>query len=374
MYMEPSHQSPSTHSSDTTRPPIGSTTSLTNQKVTKSGTQESLGFMADIKKIGPRIIFLSGTSTAGKSSIMSAFAKLENNAIELGTDDFEEARCATLIKTHFPAEHEVLSKAVDDKNLYRFIYSPPDDIKARPELYFRESITPLQMKEREAVIVLNESATFFTDIDQMLRKAKSTQDNEHFETILSKSREGKTVIFDSPNVNGFFEYLQGKPHDAPIQRFLVYVPLTELVKRLPGRNEQSEKTGNLPNKRQYIDLLNQFKNLYRKAEGTDIRVDTLKREDIDRIFSENETEINSENSSAIERGRIDYAVDKEEFLKYFGFEPSDLEVQIGLPPEGLEKVHITKTEIQRFDGLFRAATQPAVVTAHQLSIHTWEKL
>ncbi len=312
-----------------------------------------------------RLIFLSGTSTAGKSSIMTEFAKRHENAVELGTDDFEEQHRAALIAKHFPKEYAILSQVIEDKKLFRFLFSPLDVIKKHPEEFFKNSPEPKTAAEKEALLALRNAALslyetpFYKAVDVLLKKHKATQDEEHFKAILDLSAKGKTVIFDTPNAAGFLEYLKSHPHHAPVQRFLVYVPLTELVKRLPGRNEQAEATGNVYNRRQYIDLLNQFKHQYRKAEpAADIPVGTLKREDVEKIFKDNEQAIEAENMSARENSRAEQVVVKDQFLKYFG-----LDAQSEVP--------IT-CDFQKFDGIFHTATQTAAASADQLSTHSWQ--
>src|SRR5437899_995871 len=72
-------------------------------------------------------------------------------------------------------------------------------------------------------------------------------------------------LFDTPNEKGALEHLSKEPHRIRVERFLVYVPLLDLIHRLPGRNADALRTGNLPNQRQNIDLINQFMQTYRKA-------------------------------------------------------------------------------------------------------------
>ncbi len=130
---------------------------------------------------------------------MREFARNVPESIELGTDDFEEARTVLLIKAHFPEEYAVLSKAIEDKDLHRFLFSPPDFIKVKPELFFKSGS---DRSQKEAALTLNDSPEFFPNVSTLLKTHKSTQDTEHFDAILSHSDRGVSVIFDTPNENG----------------------------------------------------------------------------------------------------------------------------------------------------------------------------
>jgi hypothetical protein len=307
----------------------------------------------------PRLIFLTAPTSSGKSSIMAEFEKCHENAKELGTDDFEETHRAILIATHFKKEYATLSQAIDDKNLWRFLFSPPDVIEKHPEQFFKTSSDPKADAENRKASLAIYDTPFYKEVEVMLKKHKSDQDEEHFKAILKLSASGKTVIFDTPNAVGFFEYLKLHPRHAPVERFLVYAPLTELVKRLPGRNAQADATGNVYNKRQYIDILNQFKHLYHPTKSdADVVVATLKREDIEKIFKDNEDTIKDENTKARTKEREDLVVEKEQYLKHFGLDIAS-------------EVSIT-TDFQKFDGIFHTATQTAAVSADQLSKHKWK--
>lgn len=163
----------------------------------------------------PRLIFLTGTSTAGKTSIMREFVRGAPKSVELGVDDFEESRTTSLIKTHCPEEYAILSQALEDKDLHRFLFTPPDFIKANPNLFFKPASSASQ---REAVIALNDSTEFFPKISTLLQFHKPTQDSEHFETILSHAEKGVSVIFDTPNEAGLLEHLSKKPRTIRVER------------------------------------------------------------------------------------------------------------------------------------------------------------
>lgn len=316
-----------------------------------------------IESIAPKLIFLSGTSTSGKSTIMREYAKSRDNTVELGTDDFEETRVASLIKTHYPEEYNILSQAVDDKSINRFLfYTPRDLVESKPELFFKPESS---VSEREAAIALNYDSDFQPKCSDLLKTLKKDQDKEHVETILDHLDRGVSVIFDTPNEDNFykqFEQFSKAPHRVNVERFLVYVPLGDLINRLGVRNADSISTGNLSNQRQNIDLLNQFKSTYRKARPGEAVVDILKKEDIEKIFEANRKDIDNENKNMQEQGNTAHVVEQEAYLEYFGLTPLSPEVGI-----------TTITDYKKFDGIFRTANQSTESSIKQLSTHTWER-
>lgn len=346
-----------------TRPSVSEHASIVSETVPSEKQLKETG--DKIQHEGPRLIFLTAPTSSGKSSIMAEFAKRENTE-QLGTDDFEEIHFRpSLIAKHFPDQYAILSKVVDNKNLYNFLFLPRDIAKR----FFKNSPEPttdLEKQEREkcrqAALTIYDDDAFVTAVDKMLKENKPLQDEAHFKAILDHYANGKTVIFDSPNAVDFFKYLKSHPRKPTVERFLIFVPLTKLIERLPIRNEQAEKTGNLYNKRQYIDVLHQFMHHYHPTSSEDdVVVGTLKREDVEKIFKDHEETIKEENSKARDKARKDLVVEREQFLKFFGLDKS---------PE----VAIT-SDYQKFDGIFHTAldSQTAAVSAKQLAERSWKK-
>lgn len=286
-----------------------------------------------------RLIFLTGTSTAGKSAIMTAFTQHGENAMELGVDDFDEGRWSDSIKQHFPEDYDILSRAVNPKDFFKFMNSPLN------KLLFKDESSP---EERAVATKLHASPEFYMKIRGALAP-------EHFQKILSFVKY-KTIVFDTPNAQDFFKFLKDKHCDVPIQRFLVYASLTTLVDRISKRN--AESVDNEVNKRRYVDVLRHFKDQYRKAEPNEIQVDTLRKGDITTVFKQHSITIGAENSDSDEQ----YQITEKKFLEHFGLDPSDSDEKT---------VSITTNEIEKFQGIFRTTTQSADEIAKQLNEHKW---
>lgn len=324
-----------------------------------------------------RIIFLTGTSTAGKTSFMRAFMELDEKSIAaIGCDEFAEDRYADLLAEKFPDQYAILDKAIGRKFMEQFIRSPPEMLRANGALFTKECDTT---EKQEAIFALKDKFPFadneedykkgnvFKEIDLMNDLIPGShkgekQDLAHFEKILSTYDAGKkTVIFDTPNSEGFLEYLKGKYGDAykkiPLQRFLVYVPLDALMDRLPKRNEEATRSGHVFDIREPISVLEQFMRTYRKSSTGELHVDMLKRKDIVAVFQKNQTTIAEDNKSRVGRGQDPITL--ESFLQHFGFE------------SGIDEVSITN-DYQKFDGIFRTANQSPATCAKELSDNTYE--
>lgn len=320
-----------------------------------------------IRENGPRFILLNGITSTGKSSIMNQCA-LDKNIEACGTDDFAQKRFAPLIKKLCSeTEAEILTKAIKDEHIEQF-FADPEGAKANPVIYKKGS----SADAIAAAHALNADLKFFERISAALSmhndlpgQKGALQDRAHFEEVIKVSRSGKTVILDTPNAKGFLAYLETLPSHPPVHSFLVYIPVAELVKRLPGRNAEAIRTGNLFDRRQYIDVFRQFMNFYRPAREGDARIDILKREDVERMFKENASAIAEENARARTNGREDLVRTLEGVLNHFG-----------LDVPGCTEVFIATTEFQRFEGIFRTANpgQTPAMSALQLASHSWEKL
>ena len=316
-----------------------------------------------IKSVAPELIFVTGASTSGKSTHMRAYQQGGPGRKDLGTDDFREIRCARLIRNHCKGEYAILSQAIEDKDLYRFLNSPADFVKTHPGLYFKPANTDAEKAAREAVIKWNDTFEEYNKVLEMLKIHKPSQDAEHFEAILGHARQGLSVIFDTPNEAGFFEHLLKTPHSYRVERHLLYVPLTELIRRLPGRNAESISTGNYPNQREFLDILGQFRGLYRKAEPGEAHVGTLTREDVQKIFADNKKEIDEQNKSAAESGRGADVAEEAGYLEHFGLTAPTSEVRI-----------TTITDYSLFDKILATASQAPSGPAEPLSSHSWKAI
>ncbi len=129
------------------------------------------------------------------------------------------------------------------------------------------------------------------------------------------------------------------------------------------KNEESLKTGNFPNLRQNIDLMDQFMRTYRKATPNDHIVDVISREGIQKIFKDKREEIERENASIREYKGPTYGIEEDQFLEYFG-----------LTVPGSEAPITTITDYAMFDGIFRTSTQLSIVSVGELTSRTWKRL
>lgn len=320
-----------------------------------------------LKEVGnqtPKMIILSGTSTAGKSSIMSSFIKLNKEARECGIDDFSVEQTARLIRTKCQTEYEILRQAVPDNKLRQLMRDGTDAFTQTPSIFTKGSTT----EQQEAVKkLISDKETYYKIGDMLIAEGNFSGPQEHLENeahfneIMHRAKGAKTVIIDTPVAEDFIEYLKRNPSDADmhIQRFLIYVPLPNLLERVGPRNAASEKSGDLLNIRSHANVIQQFMRNYRPKKANEAGVDTITRKDIETLFVTYRDQIETENAKG---GKPLLLAD---VLTHFGF------------TTGVDKVDITHN-FQKFDGIFRTAKpgQDADTIARHLITqdHRWEKL
>lgn len=318
--------------------------------------------LAVAKKVGDfrRLIFLSGASSSGKTSIMSAFCKNQSNNVRLGIDDFfKETSLPNLIKDSMPDDYRILSDAFNDIELFEVCnpYVSINDLLEKRLDCFKQDATAEQKKAAKDLL-LDESfrARFKKELE--MRKVKEYE--PHFESIFDQFEKGNTVIFDTIYPKEFFEFIQKKGIlvEGKVSHLLVYLPLPVLLERAVERNEIANNSGYLGNLRSLPQVMMDFTHHYKTAEGNDKVVATLKKSDIEEIFKKYEKELADKRK---EDGTIEFAgTKKEEFLSHFQF------------GEMVKEVDITTTF--RIPMGILDSTSTILENANHIRNHTWKKI
>jgi hypothetical protein len=317
-------------------------------------------FKVTSKKVDSlKFIMLSGTSSAGKTSIMNALCKHQNDAVQLGIDDFfEQIALPNLIKAKLPQDYEVLRHAFAD-HILSLVCDPGasiDEILEKRPGIFREDSFPEQRALARALLADKTEGSFCHRFKAELRNWDPTE--EHFLALLEKFHQGKTVIFDTCSPNEFFTFLNkhGIQVEDKVNHILVYLPLQVLLERVHGRNDKAEISGNLKDKRSLTGVIGSFMDHYRPIQNrSDVKVDRIKQSDIVALFDRYAEQINEENK----RNRV--PVTLESFLSYFGF------------TEGVKEVGIT-TKFHIPQGILSTKQQTPSESAYQLRTSKFTKL
>lgn len=326
-------------------------------------TQNKCGAVA--KRVDQnRMIFLSGCSTSGKTSIMSAFCSLEKNSVQLGVDDFfKDTYLPSLIKTHLAEDYQVLSLAFNDDALYEACNpnaSIEEVLQRNPGLIKPEAT----LKEREqarSLLANRAEGSFQSRFVSLLDDQSQGSQQSHFEAILEQFKKGKTVIFDTGSTVEFFEFIhnRGIKVEDKVNHLLVYLPLTHLVQRAEMRNELATQSGELGNRRPLTQVIHDFTKHYKPAGPDDKVVDVMKRSDIENIFKQYSPQINEGNERAKEFEGPQVTL--KSVLTHFGFE------------EGVSEVPIT-TSFRIPIGILLSQKHSAMQSAQSLHDHTFQRI
>lgn len=302
---------------------------LTKAKVTDVA-QKSSGVYSEVE---PGKIFLfTGSSTAGKSSIINLFSK-DTGAVPLGLDEY----VITFFQKQYPREYKILTKVVDRTEVLEPIFTG--------KLPENASGTVSERKEAEMCID-NLRADGFTPP----RFFEKELFPDHFKTILETAKGGSTVVLDTTQTELFFEFLSENRYSEKVTHFIIYLPVEKLVERVKERNQDPK------NYRSIGGVLHDFIRLYKQKEpnSTAPVVGTIQRATVEKLYREVEDSLQEER----EKGFRLYS--KDEFLDHFGLD------------EGADEVEITSALPVRFNGIFSTAVLKTPEIVNQIKNHSWQ--
>ena len=265
---------------------------------------------------GKVFVFL-GTSTAGKTTLIEQIKMLNPQAFDFGIDLAMQVKAPAALREEMPEEFAVLAKFADPEKLLVVALD-------REKRWIKSGLSPAEEHEINDAIERIEAKV------PKLPKAFWHQIQEEiFTEILSEAEKGKTVLTDIVDSRSFGRFREIF-HRIPTYVFLTYCSFPELSRRMQVRNREADESGHLSNKRVGFPLM-QFADLYKpRTKKSEIRLDSLKREDIDQAFVLHFP---------------DHPEKKQKFLEAFGFiSPRIAEVEITTRFELGEAVIFNTTE------------------------------
>ena len=115
-------------------------------------------------------------------------------------------------------------------------------------------------------------------------------ENEMYDAVIEKSKEGKYVIFDHWEPEPFFEHVKKKNIGFPINIGLAYCSFQELLIRVKKRNFNALKNNDEANWRPPLNPLKHFSDLYGPADPADLEekkvLETINRQQAENNFEE----------------------------------------------------------------------------------------
>ncbi|MBA3958128.1 MAG: hypothetical protein H0X51_07035 [Parachlamydiaceae bacterium] len=309
--------------------PEVSLTSVTNV-VVKVLTEETKSHVA--KKPPPKwgeVVVLVGTSTAGKTSIISELVKQKPEMIERGIDSAWVGIPLNYLNKHHPEEMAFLEKVIepakDDIENYGYILSY---VETGREPKFKTGVSVKEKDQyQEVVKKLYDSLCKGIPGDTPEKYAQSIITCMMDEIIL-ESKQGRPIACDILQVNEVA--LETVKIKVPSVKFaLVYVPFQTLAERVIKRNNKALSEGNFGDARPGVFPLEQFTKLFRPRNDSDLDSEIVQKltlgevkHAIDTVFENSKTFLKSTNQSLDELEKKTVHL-RGIILERFGFKEGD---------------------------------------------------
>lgn len=204
----------------------------------------------------PKIIYLKGGCSAGKSTLIQAMRQRWKNLEIVDEDSMVHRTFPQAVAQRFPLEYATISNAVAEENLYRALRTR--------DLLFKTTAT---LQERLlAKVVLSEIQQELNQLHNFIWKeaVKESIRNEIVETIRTAIKQGKSVVVDSWYFTA--DQIQELFPETTTIRVLLYCPLSVAYDRLLRRNQEAFAQGNLDGKRDVNQVVSSFCLLYQISE------------------------------------------------------------------------------------------------------------
>lgn len=262
------------------------------------------------------IIFVYGTSTAGKSSICNALKKIRPDWVFENADDIFEDTLRFILKVENPKYFEIINKAIDEKNIFT------SSTFLRGVYLFKKSSTPEQQQEAVRLIKKLQQNHPLLKIDTAWEQAELTLFRRGFEF----SKQGKTVVLDSVCPELLLKYKEQHQLSNPIRLVCVVCPFSKLAERLLNRNISAEQTGDLKEARYGFFPLANWKKLYKpQTSPSEVVVDRIDsntvlqaantvKEFIEKRKNPQNTDLKRDDDACVEN--------PSQFLEELGFSPT----------------------------------------------------
>ena len=190
------------------------------------------------------VTILTGTSTAGKTTLVDLFKKSNPNLVDYSIDPFCDKSFAKTIKKFHENEYARILKILEPKSMVQFILG--DNVEEISNL-IQDDLLLLKSIYAKG-IPRNERSYFKSKLYKLPFK------------IFKESKNGSPVIMDFKFLNLFEMFWNFK---ASFTLVWVFCPLKVLSERLKMRNIIAEQEKKLSNKRSGVPLL-EYAELYRK--------------------------------------------------------------------------------------------------------------
>ncbi|MCX7342994.1 MAG: AAA family ATPase, partial [Proteobacteria bacterium] len=221
-----------------------------------------------IEKSG-EIIFVYGTSNAGKSSICKSLKEVKPDWVFENADDIFEDTLRYVLQEEHPEYFEIIKKAINEKNIFtsstflRGVYS------------FKASST--KQEQMEAIQVIKKIQQEHPLLK--ISKAWENAELELFRRGFEQAAKGKTVVLDSVCPELLLKYKKENNLAIPVRLVCVVCPFLKLAKRLIQRNLDAENKDDLKEARYgFFPLANWTKLYTAQTSANEVVVDCVDKQ------------------------------------------------------------------------------------------------
>lgn len=296
------------------------------------------------------IIFVYGTSNAGKSSICNTLKDIRPDwGFENADDIFEDTLRHVLQKEH-PEYLKAIKKAIKEENIFtsstflRGVYSFKADSTEQER---QEAIRVIKKLQQEHPLL-------------KISVAWENAERELFKRGFAQAAQGKTVVLDSVCPELLFKYQKENNLSIPIRLVCVVCPFLKLAKRLVKRNLDAEKGGDLKEARYGFFPLANWTKLYKPQESAnETVVDCVDEQSVREAVQSLKTFVSQRKDPNLSLKREDdtSVEDIDNFTKTMGFTQT--------------KAKISYVPRYQFDQLLITDQQTPQSAANQIA--TWKK-
>lgn len=258
------------------------------------------------------IIFVYGTSNAGKSSICSALKQVKPDWVFENADDIFEDTLRYVLQEEHPEYYEIIKKAINEGNIFtsstflRGVYS------------FKTNST--RQEQMEAVQVIKKIQQEHPLLK--ISKAWENAELELFRRGFAQAAKGKTVVLDSVCPELLLKYKKENNLSSPVRLVCVVCPFLKLAKRLIQRNLDAENKGDLKEARYgFFPLANWTKLYTTQTSANEVVVDCVDKQAVVEAIKTVKEFVNKRKDPNLSLKREDDASveDTDGFIRTMGF-------------------------------------------------------
>lgn len=223
----------------------------------------------------PSIIYLRGTCSAGKSTLLRKISKQCQNILVVEEDNLVVQMFPLAVSQRYPVEYEYIRQAIAEENIFHAL-------RTKHTLY-KPGVT-----EEERINANNSLEVIKSELNSIENKPWNDDVNdsirhEIMERIVSALNNQKHVLLDST----YFSAQQIKEFfpDNSVKQVLLYCSFPVAYQRLLKRNNDAVLNNNLLEKRFFNTLIISFNALYELSSHPLQPIQSIDVEGLESIFN-----------------------------------------------------------------------------------------